>query len=183
MLYRFREAMLAEEGLLMPSKGTERPTSIMSVTNLKEAEHWRQQVFRDISLKITKIQNRKFLYNDSLNSLIVVPCVASLTPFQLRQLNDEINELIKEKGRWEFRVKSLGGKIFMVIIATKLNAVGHNLRILILYCREQLESLIIKGGTWLDIGVTSKEDCRDDCVISIIFIRIDILDALKNYQV
>ena len=182
MLYRFREAMLAEEGLLMPSKGTERPTSIMSVTNLKEAEHWRQQIFRDISLKITKIQNRKFFSNDCLNSLIVVPCVASLTPFQLRQLNDEINELIKEKGRWEFRVKSLGGKIFMVIIATDLTAEVHILRRLILNCRGQHASLIIKGETWLDIGVISKEDCNDACVMSINFIRIDILDVLKNCQ-
>jgi Isy1-like splicing family len=40
--------------------------------------------------------------------------VASLSPFQIRQLNDDINALIKEKGRWEFRVKSLGGKIHMV---------------------------------------------------------------------
>jgi Isy1-like splicing family len=59
MLYRFRAAMLAEEGLAVPVRGTERPTSIMAVTSLKEAEHWRQQVFLDISQKIMRIQNRR----------------------------------------------------------------------------------------------------------------------------
>jgi len=59
MLYRFRAAMLAEEGLGVPAHGTARPTSIMAVQSLKEAEHWRQQVFRDISQKIMRIQNSK----------------------------------------------------------------------------------------------------------------------------
>lgn len=112
MLYRFREAMLAEDGLIVP-RGKERPTSVMSVTSLKEAEHWRQVLFRDISQKITRIQNRNYRCPFGL-LLTWILTLANLSPFQVRQLNDEINQLIQEKGRWEFRVKSLGGKIHMV---------------------------------------------------------------------
>jgi pre-mRNA-splicing factor ISY1 len=34
---------------------------------------------------------------------------ASLTQFQVRDLNDEINKLLREKARWETRIMELGG--------------------------------------------------------------------------
>ncbi|KAL9648045.1 hypothetical protein ABK040_012099 [Willaertia magna] len=58
---------------------------------LKASEHWRRQVLKEISEKVTIIQN------------------ASLGEFRIRDLNDEINRLIKEKIEWEKRIVELGG--------------------------------------------------------------------------
>ena len=125
MLHRFREAVAQEEGVFVPSKRLERPKAVGQARTLQEAEHWRQLVFKEISQKVMKIQNRKSLFDGHMKCDAkkrttrntygaLCYCVASLTAFQVRQLNDEINELIQEKGRWEFRVKALGGKLFMV---------------------------------------------------------------------
>lgn len=35
---------------------------------------------------------------------------AGLGEFRIRDLNDEINKLIREKGHWEAQIKELGGK-------------------------------------------------------------------------
>lgn len=94
MLYRFREAMAVEAGLIIP-KNAIRPSSTMSVDKLKECEHWRNQVLREVSKRVSKIQN------------------PGLSQYQIRTLNDEINELIAEKGRWEYRIKHLGGRNYM----------------------------------------------------------------------
>ena len=32
-----------------------------------------------------------------------------LGEFKIRELNDEINKLLREKGHWEVRIKELGG--------------------------------------------------------------------------
>lgn len=93
MMYRFHEAMATEAGLAVP-RGTKRPAS-KSVTSIKEAEHWRQQVFREITKKVSRIQS------------------TGLNDYQLREMNDEINELLKEKNRWEYRIKELGGRNYM----------------------------------------------------------------------
>lgn len=34
---------------------------------------------------------------------------AGLGEFRIRDLNDEINKLLREKGHWEVRIKELGG--------------------------------------------------------------------------
>jgi pre-mRNA-splicing factor ISY1 len=94
MLNRFRKAMANESGDAIP-RSRKRPTYIKSVADLKEAEHWRHQVFQEISKKVVQIQN------------------PSLSEYQIKELNDEINLLIKEKGRWEYRIKELGGKNYM----------------------------------------------------------------------
>lgn len=93
MMYRFHEAMANEAGLAVP-RGTKRPGS-KSVTSIKEAEHWRQQVFREITKKVSRIQS------------------TGLNDYQLREMNDEINELLREKNRWEYRIKELGGRNYM----------------------------------------------------------------------
>lgn len=94
MLYRFREAMAVEAGLIRP-KNEMKPRHISQVTTLKDAEFWRQQTFKDISMKVSRIQN------------------PGLSDYEVRELNDEINSLLREKGRWEFRIKELGGKNYM----------------------------------------------------------------------
>ncbi|KAF9986566.1 NineTeen Complex (NTC) component [Modicella reniformis] len=104
MLYRFREAKNAELG---GSKIVERrPYRITEVTSLAEAEKWRRNVIGDISKKVSKIQD------------------SGLSDFQIRDLNDEINKLMREKYRWEQQIKDLGGVDYRIAGPKTLDAQG-----------------------------------------------------------
>ncbi|KAF9108909.1 NineTeen Complex (NTC) component [Mortierella sp. AM989] len=104
MLYRFREAKNAELG---GSKKLERrPYRISEVTSLAEAEKWRRNVIGDISKKVSKIQD------------------SSLSDFQIRDLNDEINKLMREKYRWEQQIKDLGGVDYRITGPKTLDSQG-----------------------------------------------------------
>jgi len=90
-LARWRRAKEEEEGTV--AKKTERrPYLTSECDNVQEAERWRFQVIRDISKSVTAIQN------------------AGLGEFRIRDLNDHINKLLREKKHWENRIKELGGK-------------------------------------------------------------------------
>jgi pre-mRNA-splicing factor ISY1 len=58
---------------------------------VQEAEAWRKSIVRELIKKVSDIQN------------------ASLGEHRIRDLNDEINALLKEKTRWELHIRSLGG--------------------------------------------------------------------------
>ncbi|KAJ1975896.1 NineTeen Complex (NTC) component [Dimargaris verticillata] len=88
-LYRFREAQAQKLGLKPTQQ--KRPYLASEVDTLPEAQKWRQQVIREISRKVAKI-------ND-----------AGLTDYQIRDLNDEINKLLREKRHWEERIVELDG--------------------------------------------------------------------------
>eukprot|EP00088_Acartia_fossae_P022713 TRINITY_DN2384_c0_g1_i12.p1 TRINITY_DN2384_c0_g1~~TRINITY_DN2384_c0_g1_i12.p1 ORF type:complete len:312 (+),score=114.96 TRINITY_DN2384_c0_g1_i12:383-1318(+) len=91
-LARWRRAKEEEEeGFKKPSK---RPYLATECDNLAEAEKWRGQVIREISKNVTAIQN------------------AGLGEFRIRDLNDHINKLLREKRHWEDRIKELGGRTF-----------------------------------------------------------------------
>ncbi|KAK2722754.1 pre-mRNA-splicing factor ISY1 homolog isoform X2 [Artemia franciscana] len=68
-----------------------RPYLATECDDLQEAEKWRMQIIREISKKVSQIQN------------------AGLGEFRIRDLNDEINKLLREKGHWEVRISELGG--------------------------------------------------------------------------
>ncbi|KAK9811299.1 hypothetical protein WJX72_001410 [[Myrmecia] bisecta] len=68
-----------------------RPYLASECHDLNEADKWRQQILREIARKVMEIQN------------------AGLGEHRLRDLNDEINKLIREKGHWEKRIIELGG--------------------------------------------------------------------------
>lgn len=85
-LARFRQAQL-EEGKVKER----RPFLASECNELPKAEKWRRQIIGEISKKVAQIQN------------------AGLGEFRIRDLNDEINKLIREKGHWEVRIKELGG--------------------------------------------------------------------------
>ncbi|KAJ3192698.1 NineTeen Complex (NTC) component [Irineochytrium annulatum] len=89
MLYRFREAQAAEMGL--GRRFEKRPASVNMVQDFKEADRWRGNLIREIGRKVAKIQD------------------STLTEFAVRDLNDHINKLLKEKRAWENRIKELGG--------------------------------------------------------------------------
>eukprot|EP00921_Rhytidocystis_pertsovi_P009924 GHVQ01015891.1.p1 GENE.GHVQ01015891.1~~GHVQ01015891.1.p1 ORF type:complete len:199 (-),score=18.10 GHVQ01015891.1:909-1505(-) len=68
-----------------------RPRDTQDCDSLREAEYWRNQVIREVSRKVSEIQN------------------AGLGEHRLRDLNDEINYLLREKARWENRIRELDG--------------------------------------------------------------------------
>jgi hypothetical protein len=94
MLFRFRAAQAAESGLLSIS-GSRRPKAPSTISSIPLAEKWRGQILKEISRKVLKIQDE------------------SLSDFQIRDLNDEINKCMKEKWGWEKRIRELGGPNFM----------------------------------------------------------------------
>lgn len=57
MLYRFRESQAVEMGMGDRQKGDRRPRMASSVTNLRDCERWRGDILRDISRKVSKIQD------------------------------------------------------------------------------------------------------------------------------
>ncbi|KAM9759722.1 pre-mRNA-splicing factor ISY1 homolog [Menidia menidia] len=85
-LARFRQAQL-EEGKVKER----RPFLASECNDRAKAEKWRRQIISEISKKVAQIQN------------------AGLGEFRIRDLNDEINKLLREKGHWEFRIRELGG--------------------------------------------------------------------------
>ncbi|KAK6640062.1 NineTeen Complex (NTC) component [Polyplax serrata] len=84
-LARWRAAQVIE------SAKERRPYLASECKDLPQAEKWRMQILREIAKKVAQIQN------------------AGLGEFRIRDLNDEINKLLREKGHWETQIKSLGG--------------------------------------------------------------------------
>lgn len=74
-----------------PYAQKKRPKIASEVDTLKESEHWRSEILRGVAKKIAEIQN------------------AALGEHRIRDLNDEINKDLREKGHWEDRIKALGG--------------------------------------------------------------------------
>ncbi|KAL5515172.1 hypothetical protein EMCRGX_G000302 [Ephydatia muelleri] len=72
-------------------KKRRRPFLASECTNVRQAERWRIQGVCEISQKVSQIQN------------------PGLGEFRIRDLNDEINKLLREKKHWEERIRELGG--------------------------------------------------------------------------
>ena len=68
-----------------------RPSHTHAAKDLNAADKWRSDVLREIGQKVMEIQN------------------AGLGEHKIRDLNDEINNLLKEKWQWEMRIIELGG--------------------------------------------------------------------------
>lgn len=92
VLVRFQELKAEETGGFKDFSRYRRPKRVASVRNLKDALEWRGQVAKEISDKLTRI------YDPSLND------------WQVEDLNDQLNNLIKERNRWDWHIqKGLGG--------------------------------------------------------------------------
>ena len=96
MLFRFRESQAADLGIIDASR-TRRPKVISEQTNLQNCEKWRGQVLKEVSRKVTKIQD------------------LGLSDYQIRDLNDEINKLMREKHMWEVQIRNLGGPNYTLV--------------------------------------------------------------------
>ena len=94
MLFRFRAQQAASLGIIDAGR-TRRPRVITEVESIPVCEKWRGQVLKEISRKVSRIQE------------------SSLSDFQIRDLNDEINKAMREKHMWEVQIRSLGGPNYM----------------------------------------------------------------------
>jgi hypothetical protein len=73
-----------------PRKPRERrPYLVSECRDLTDAARWRSEILREISAKVDEIQNE------------------GLGEHRLRDLNDEINKLLRERGHWERRIVEL----------------------------------------------------------------------------
>lgn len=94
----------------MKSRSKEkRPLYSWEVSNLQECDRWRNQIIKDLTKKITAIQN---------------PQIGEL---RIRTLNDEINKLLREKAHWEDRIKELGGPDWKKLNPKAFDAEGFQL--------------------------------------------------------
>ncbi|KAK3180486.1 NineTeen Complex (NTC) component [Lecanicillium sp. MT-2017a] len=94
MLFRFREAQAADLGIIDTGRAR-RPKLITQVDSIPVCEKWRGQVLKEISRKVSRIQDQM------------------LSDYQIRDLNDEINKLMREKHMWEVQIRNLGGPNYM----------------------------------------------------------------------
>ncbi|CAB3397581.1 unnamed protein product [Caenorhabditis bovis] len=86
-----------------------RPHDCKDCRNVNDAERFRREIIRDASRKLAAIQN------------------PGLGEYKLRDLNDEINRLIKLKYAWEVRIKELGGTDYRKYATKELDASGREI--------------------------------------------------------
>lgn len=94
MLFRFREAQAADLGIIDAGR-TRRPKLITEQDSIPNCEKWRGQVLKEISRKVSRVQD------------------PALSDYQIRDVNDEINKLMREKHMWEVQIRNLGGPNYM----------------------------------------------------------------------
>ena len=89
------------------------------------------QIIREISKKVSQIQNResaltvvcfqkyvRLFCSGSVGESSLFPLLlAGLGEFRIRDLNDEINKLLREKRHWQDRILELGGPDYFVSLA------------------------------------------------------------------
>jgi len=75
----------------MPKEKAKRPYLAELCSDLHEAEKWRNQIIKEIGKNVMLIQNN------------------SLEEHKVRDINDLINKLLREKYHWERRILELGG--------------------------------------------------------------------------
>eukprot|EP00746_Dinoflagellata_sp_MGD_P115480 gnl/MRDRNA2_/MRDRNA2_51592_c0_seq1.p1 gnl/MRDRNA2_/MRDRNA2_51592_c0~~gnl/MRDRNA2_/MRDRNA2_51592_c0_seq1.p1 ORF type:complete len:275 (-),score=109.87 gnl/MRDRNA2_/MRDRNA2_51592_c0_seq1:49-873(-) len=73
------------------AKGQKRYKLSFEIDNVKDCEKFRMNSLKEVTKMIGEIQN------------------AGLGEHRIRDMNDEINRLLREKGHWEDRIKELGG--------------------------------------------------------------------------
>eukprot|EP01096_Ripella_sp_DP13-Kostka_P006768 TRINITY_DN2444_c0_g1_i1.p1 TRINITY_DN2444_c0_g1~~TRINITY_DN2444_c0_g1_i1.p1 ORF type:complete len:276 (-),score=105.49 TRINITY_DN2444_c0_g1_i1:191-1018(-) len=86
MLNRYLQQKAEDRGM-----NEKRPKVPGMEKSLPKAERWRMEVIREIGRKAAAIQN------------------TGLNEHRVRELNDEINRLIRDKSSWEKRIRELGG--------------------------------------------------------------------------
>lgn len=88
VLVRYQELQAAETGGYQDFSRLKRPTRINKVTKLDEALRWRNELVKEIGQRVTQIHD------------------PWLNESQITEINDELNKLFQEKGRWDFHIRN-----------------------------------------------------------------------------
>jgi pre-mRNA-splicing factor ISY1 len=91
---------------------TRRPRSSAGSGTIQECERWRMQLVKEITNKIFTIQNGEIKHKMKKTKMRIF--AESLGEQRIRDLNDEINRLMREKANWERRIIELGGANYRV---------------------------------------------------------------------
>ena len=102
-LSRWRQAHTAGESGGGLKKAKRRPYLAELCSDLQEAEKWRKEIINEISNLVLLIQN------------------AGLGEHKIRDMNDHINKLLREKRHWERRILELGGQNHLTAPSTKFD--------------------------------------------------------------
>lgn len=86
-----------------------RPYLASECDDLRQAERWRLDIVKEISKGIGEIQN------------------AGLGEHRIRDLNDHINKLLREKFHWQKRIRELGGPDYNALEPKSFDADGREL--------------------------------------------------------
>lgn len=89
------QAQISREAGVLDSDPNLRPKYVQLVESLPQAEKWRQTVATEISVNLTKI-------NDP-----------TLPEHEIRDINNHLNKLHREKRAWEYHIKELGGNDYI----------------------------------------------------------------------
>lgn len=89
------QAQKSKDAGALESDPSQRPRYVQSVQSLPQAERWRQTIVTEISVKLTKI-------NDP-----------SIPELEIREINESLNKLHREKRAWEHHIKKLGGNDYI----------------------------------------------------------------------
>lgn len=92
---RFLALKNREAGVLETNPNL-RPKYVQKEQSLPQADKWRSVVLGEISTRLSKI-------NDP-----------AANDYQVRDLNDELNKLYKEKRAWEYHIRDLGGQDYIL---------------------------------------------------------------------
>lgn len=87
-----------------------RPYLATECDNLQKAEKFRRHIISEASKNVALIQN------------------AGMGEYKLRDLNDNINKLLREKGHWEDQIKKLGGPDYKRVGPKMLDKEGAEVR-------------------------------------------------------
>lgn len=102
---RWRAAKEAETG-----EKDRRPYLASECGDVRKCEKYRLEIIREISKKVSQIQNgRPQSIPAKFENVLTELFLAGLGEFRIRDLNDEINKLLREKRHWENQISALGG--------------------------------------------------------------------------
>lgn len=122
MLFRFREAQLIDMGMMRDPREKLRVEDVQSI---RECEEQRSLLVTDISRKISRINEGSILAFYAPNTLLKFGArLATMPDHLVRDLNDEINRLLRRKARWEYRIKEMGGPDYRRSAGKILDAQG-----------------------------------------------------------
>ncbi|CAB4254658.1 similar to Saccharomyces cerevisiae YJR050W ISY1 Member of NineTeen Complex (NTC) that contains Prp19p and stabilizes U6 snRNA in catalytic forms of spliceosome containing U2 [Maudiozyma barnettii] len=88
VLVKYQEQQAADNGGYKDYSRYKRPKRVASVSNVKEAIQWRNQLINEFKV---------------LNTRVFDP---SLSESDLREVNDQLNTLIQEKKRWDWHINN-----------------------------------------------------------------------------